>query len=240
MDTQRKILAVDDEKNILEAITAYLKNAGYEVVTAADGISARALFAVEKPDMVILDLMLPGISGWDLCKEIRSQSTVPIIMLTARSLEEDIIKGLTDGADDYLTKPFSPRELVARVRSLFRRCGLVRESADEVMSWNNGDLSIGNTGHSVWKRGQEVSVTPTEYKILRTLALNPRKIFERADLLSHVSDSSYDGFDRTIDSHIKNLRAKIEDDTATPRYIITIRGIGYRFGTDNTMDLDKK
>ncbi len=225
------ILIVEDEPKISEAVNAYLINSGYKTLIAFDGNRALTLFRNNKPDMVILDLMLPFISGEEICKEIRKQSKVPIIMLTAKSAEDNKITGLNMGADDYITKPFSPRELVARVNSLFRRCNDVGiYSEQNQKSWNNEDLAVDFQSYSVKKQGKPVNLTPNEFKLFAALAKYPNKTFTRDELIETAFGIDYDGYDRTIDSHIKNLRAKIETDNSNPKYILTVRGIGYKFG----------
>ena len=224
------ILIVEDEAGILEAVDAYLRNSGYRTVTARDGNEALELFRSASPDMLVLDRMLPLLSGEEVCRRIRQQSPIPILMLTARAGEEDIVAGLAMGADDYVTKPFSPRELVARVQTLFRRCGSGLAPCLQVQSWNGDDLEVDFSAHTVLKGGKAVSLTPTEFQVLATLARHPDKVFTRAELVDRVLGTDFDGYDRTIDSHVKNLRAKIETDTADPVYILTIRGLGYRFG----------
>ncbi|MDF2801826.1 MAG: response regulator transcription factor [Anaerocolumna sp.] len=223
----KKILVVEDEAKIIEFIESYLLNSGYEVITAESGRKGLELFHEQKPDMVLLDLMLPDISGEQICREIRRTSKLPIIMLTAKTSEESIINGLEIGADDYITKPFSPRQLVARVNALIRR-SYVKE--EKVLNFHQGDLVLDYTNYSVKKKGFELSLTPSEYKILLTLAKRPSKVFTREELIQIAFDGDFLGFDRTIDSHIKNLRAKIEDNPKESNYIKTIRGIGYRFG----------
>lgn len=223
------ILVVEDEPKIAEAVEAYLSKNGYDTLVAADGKQALLLYENHHPDMVILDLMLPIISGEEICKTIRERSRIPIIMLTAKASEDNKIDGLNMGADDYLTKPFSPRELVARVNSLFRRCGGISPAAGEV-SWNDGDLTADFKAHSVKKRGKTVSLTQSEFKIFLLLAKHPGKTFTRDELIELALGQDFDGYDRTIDSHIKNLRGKIETDTANPAYILTVRGVGYKFG----------
>ncbi len=229
MDT-RKILVVDDEKKIAEAVKAYLEHDNYTVYTSADGEAAIELFDRIKPDLLILDLMLPKLNGEAVCQHIRKYSRVPIIMLTAKSAEGDKINGFDIGADDYVTKPFSPRELVRRVQSILRRCSESVEPLYNVMSWNEGELTINMTSREVHRNGILVSLTPNEYKLLSTLANYPKKAFTREELINSALGIEYEGFERTIDSHIKNLRGKIEADTANPIYIKTIRGIGYQFG----------
>lgn len=223
----KKILVIEDEIKIIEFIESYLLNSGYAVLTAENGRRGLELFQEEKPDMVLLDLMLPDISGEGICREIRKTSKLPIIMLTAKTSEESIVSGLDMGADDYITKPFSPRQLVARVNALIRRS---YEKEEKVLNFNQGDLILDYTNYSVKKNGFELSLTPSEYKILITLAKRPNKVFTREELIQIAFDGDFLGYDRTIDSHIKNLRAKIEDNPKESNYIKTIRGIGYRFG----------
>lgn len=225
-----KILVVDDEKKLVEVIKAYLEKEGFTVYIAYNGNEAMRTFEKCEPSLIILDLMMPGISGEDLCRMIRKKSSVPIIMLTAKVEEDDLVMGLNIGADDYVTKPFSPRELVGRVRAVLRRYigkeGLV---ADNV-SFNGGDLNIDYIKYEVKKGRNLVSLTPNEYKILAALSKNPGRVYTRLDLVDIALGFDYEGFDRTIDTHIKNLRQKIEDNPKIPGYILTVYGIGYKFG----------
>jgi DNA-binding response OmpR family regulator len=232
-DQCNKILVVDDEVKIVEAVKAYLENSKYQVFTAYDGEEALKQFEKVNPDLVVLDLMLPKITGEELCKKIRKQSRIPIIMLTAKVLIDDKINGFNIGADDYLTKPFSPRELVVRVQGLLRRCSDGISPLFNIMSWNNGNLEIDVEEMIVKKFGNEVNLTPTEFKILSSMIKYPKKVFTREELIEIALGIDYDGFDRTIDSHIKNLRSKIEDDSSNPNYIITVRGTGYKFGGED-------
>jgi DNA-binding response OmpR family regulator len=225
----RRILIVEDEVMISDALRAYLENAGFEVFAAFDGEAGLSMFEELSPDLIVLDLMLPKISGERLCQEIRRASRVPVVMLTAKSAEGDKIAGFSMGADDYVTKPFSPRELLARIQSILRRCGDGISPLYSRMSWNDGDLEVNFETREIKRRGAPVNLTPNEFKILSSLVKYPQKIFTREELISIALGDDFDGFDRTIDSHIKNLRGKIEDDTANPRYIITVRGVGYRF-----------
>ncbi|MFV0341950.1 MAG: response regulator transcription factor [Anaerocolumna sp.] len=227
MSDSKKILVIEDEIKIIEFVESYLISNGYTVITAQSGRRGLALYSEEKPDLVLLDLMLPDISGEQICKEIRKTSKLPIIMLTAKSSEESIISGLNMGADDYITKPFSPRQMVARVNALLRR---TYEKEEKDLNIYHGDLMIDYTNYSVKKKGSELNLTPSEYKILLTLAKRPSKVFTREELIQIAFDGDFLGYDRTIDSHIKNLRAKIEDNPKESTYIKTIRGIGYRFG----------
>ncbi|MDD2378051.1 MAG: response regulator transcription factor [Bacilli bacterium] len=219
----KKILVVDDEKAIVEVIKAYLEKEKFKVIVAYDGETALSLFEKEKPDLIVLDLMLPIISGEVICETIRKHSKVPIIMLSAKINEESKLNGFSLGTDDYMTKPFSPKELVARIYSIFSR---INQANPEVITINN-DLKIDFTGVTVEKRGKLVKLTPYEFKILSVLAKHPQITFSRDDLINLVFIDNYDVFERTIDSHIKNLRSKIEDDDN--KYIITVRGFGYKF-----------
>ncbi|MFV0479416.1 MAG: response regulator transcription factor [Anaerorhabdus sp.] len=227
---KKKILLVEDEEKIVEIVAAYLVKNDYDVLVAKDGQEALQLFEEEIPDMVILDLMLPYISGEEVCKVIRQQSPIPIIMLTAKSSEDSRVDGLNLGADDYMIKPFSPRELVARVQALFRRSMKEGDLPPKIENYNKDDLIVNFGSHEVKKRGNDVNLTPNEFKILSLLTKHPNKVFTREDLIESAFGKNFDGYDRTIDSHIKNLRAKIETNTQEPRYIITVRGIGYKFG----------
>lgn len=226
----KKVLVVDDEPMLLEAVEAYLIKSGYQVFTASDGNEAMQQFYTVKPDMVLLDLMLPCLSGEEVCKAIRRESRIPIIMLTAKVQEDEKISGLNLGADDYITKPFSPRELVARVNSLFRRCGQGIMPLFTEMSWNDNDLIVNFDSYTIKKNHVSVNLTPNEFKLFSALAKYPQKTFTREELIEIAFGKDFDGYDRTIDSHIKNLRSKIESDNTIPRYILTVRGVGYKFG----------
>lgn len=228
----KKIFVVDDEIKILEVVKSYLEHEGFSVITETNGNNVLDTFKKEKPDLVILDLMLPGISGEELCKRIRQFSNVPILMLTAKVQESDKINGFSIGADDYITKPFSPRELVMRVKAILRRTTDDIPLA-EVMSFNNDDLVVDFKAHTVKKKGVVVNLTPNEFKILKFLIRNPNRVFTREELIEKVMGFDYEGYDRTIDAHIKNLRQKIEDDTKNPVYIKTVYGVGYKFGDGN-------
>lgn len=223
-----KILVVDDEVNLLKVVKDYLTIESYEVYTAERGNTAMKLFHEVSPDFVILDLMLPDISGEEICKLIRKESDIPILMLTAKSSEEDKVTGLYIGADDYLTKPFSPRELVGRVRAILRRTK-GNSAVSDLLEFNNGDLFIDTPKHIVKKAGEIVNLTPNEFKVLLTLAQNPHKVFTRSQLVSLSLGYDFEGYDRTVDTHIKNLRQKIEDDAKEPNYIVTVYGVGYKF-----------
>lgn len=224
------ILIVDDEPKIVAVIRSYLEQAGLRVISAANGPQALAAFEHDQPDLVILDLMLPGLAGEDVFKTIRMKSAVPVIMLTAKSSEEQIFSGLTLGADDYVTKPFSPRQLVARVQAVLRRSLGEARPAPGLLSFNQGDLTIDMSLREVQKQGCRISLTPHEFSILLSMARHPAKAFTREELISLAMGDEYNGMDRVIDTHVKNLRQKIETDPRTPIYLLTLYGIGYRFG----------
>ena len=227
-----KILVVDDEAKIVEVVKSYLENSGYAVCEAYNGKEALEKFEKENPILVILDLMLPDITGEEICKILRKRSRVPIIMLTAKVEEEDILKGLNMGADDYVTKPFSPRQLVARVEAVLRRANDALIPLSRIISFNNGDLVIDTLKYEVKKGGEVVNLTPNEYKLLLTMVKYPDKAFTRDELICMALGDDFDGYDRTIDTHIKNIRQKIETDPKNPKYILTVHGIGYRFVGD--------
>ncbi len=227
MDTGQResILIVEDEKKIAEIVKAYLEKEKYRVEHAETG--EEALKYLNEPfDLIILDLMLPDIQGEELCSIIRENSDVPVIMLTAKSAEEDRIKGLGIGADDYVVKPFSPRELVARVKAQLRRAGKTRR---KILSYNRGTLKIDTVHYEVIKENKQVVLTPTEFKILIALAENPGRVFSRDQLVNVVQGYDFEGYDRTVDAHVKNLRHKIEKDSKEPLFIRTVYGIGYKF-----------
>ena len=230
MVRENTILIVDDEVKITEVIKSYLENSGYLTACAYDGKNAMSLFEKCSPVLIILDLMLPDMTGEDICREIRKKSRVPIIMLTAKVEDADIINGLGIGADDYLTKPFSPRQLVARIEAVLRRVSSEAVPLTNEFSFHDGDLVIDGLRHEIRKNGQFVALTPNEYKILVTMSKYPSKVFTREELIELALGDDYDGFDRVIDTHIKNIRQKLGDDGRTPRYILTVHGTGYRFG----------
>jgi two-component system alkaline phosphatase synthesis response regulator PhoP len=220
------ILVVDDEPKIVKQARDYLERSGFRVVTAGDGKTALAQARHERPDLVVLDLNLPEMDGLDVCRALRRESDVPIIMLTARVEETDRLIGLELGADDYITKPFSPRELVARVRAVLRR---VRGGVHQPGLIRAGDLEIDLHGHRVTRAGEPVRLTRTEFNLLAVLAQHPGQTFSRVQLLDRLHGVAYDGYDRSVDAHIKNLRRKLETDPVEPRYVLTVYGIGYRF-----------
>ena len=223
----KKILVVDDEKKIVDIVKAYLERDGYKVIVAYDGRLALQMARSESPDLIVLDLMLPEVSGWDVCRTLRTESNVPIIMLTALDDDSDKIVGLELGADDYVVKPFNPKELVSRVRAVLRRAegAAVKTKRIEI-----ADLSIDLERHEVRRGERLVELTLTEFELLRVLAEAPGRVYSRMQLLDKVQGSAYEGYERTIDSHIKNLRKKVETDPEQPRYVITVRGVGYKFG----------
>lgn len=229
MNGKIRILLVDDEQKILNVIKAYLIKEGFDVLTALDGEEALNIFKNEQIHLIILDLMLPKISGEKVCNKIRATSSVPIIMLTAKTEEDNKIDGLAIGADDYITKPFSNRELVSRVKAIIRRTYRDVSPLAELLIINNGDLEINIDKMIIKKQGNPIDLTTNEFKVLTALLTNPGQIFSREQLVNRAFGLDYDGFDRTIDTHIKNIRHKIEDDPKKPRYIISVYGMGYKF-----------
>lgn len=227
MTSPPRILVVDDEPHIVELVRYNLLQEGYDVTTAADGETALTKARSEKPDLVVLDVLLPGLHGVEVCRRLRRESAVPVIMLTARSGEQERVVGLESGADDYVTKPFSPRELIARVRAVLRR--RVREvSAPGQDPLRVGGLRLDPTTHEVTLNGRPVDLTPREFDLLRLLMRHPNRVFTRDFLLEHLWGHDFYGSTRTVDMHVSRLREKIEDDPASPTYIATVRGVGYR------------
>ncbi len=223
---QELILVVDDEPKIVRLTRDYLEKDGFRVISAASGPEALAVAKTEQPDLVVLDLMLPGMDGWEVCRELRRSSDVPVIMLTARSEESDQVIGLELGADDYVTKPFSPRALVARIRAVLRR---VQGRLKPVSHLRFPGLEIDLTAHRVILDGIELHLTPNEYKLLVVLAQHSGQLLSRDQLIDYLHGSNAGSYDRSIDSHIKNLRRKLENDPSRPRFIDTVYGAGYRF-----------
>lgn len=225
------ILIVEDEIKVIEVVKAYLEREGYRVYTALRGKNALDILENEEIHLIILDLMLPDLSGEQICKKVREKSNIPILMLTAKSTEEDKINGLVIGADDYLVKPFSPRELVARIKAIFRRTFDRFESreAREIICFKP-NLEIDLKKMLVRNQGIEIMLTPVEYKLLMVFAEHPFQVFSREQLIDKVLGMDFDGYDRTIDVHIKNLRHKIEEESKKPKYILTVYGHGYKFG----------
>jgi two-component system OmpR family response regulator/two-component system alkaline phosphatase synthesis response regulator PhoP len=222
----RKVLVVDDEESILKIVDFALREEGYEVATAPDAEVACELMDEFQPDLIVLDIMLPERSGYDFCREVRQKSETPIIFLSARSEELDRVLGLELGADDYVTKPFSPRELVSRVRAHLRRAGIPPQPATGPI--NVGNLQIDSDSYQVSVNGQPVHLTTSEFRILEILAQQPGKVYSRMAMLEHLWKGGFVGDERTIDFHIHNLREKIEPNPRQPAYVLTVRGLGYR------------
>lgn len=227
MTVSQRVLLVEDEKAIREAVQAYLEREGYWVTAAGDGQAALDAAAKKPFDLVVLDLNLPKVSGEEVCRRLREASDVPIIMLTAKGLEEERVAGLESGADDYLVKPFSPRELVARVRALLRRAHADTEPLRDTLTY--GPLTIDAAGHKAFLEGRELDLTASEYKLLITLARYPGRVYSRMELVEKVLGYDFEGYERAIDSHVKNLRSKLDDDPKSPLFIHTVFGVGYRF-----------
>ena len=221
----KTVLVVDDEPKIADLCRDYLPAAGFTVLTAGEGPQGLALARRERPDLIVLDLMLPGMDGLDLCRELRRESNVPIIMLTARVEESDRLVGLELGADDYLTKPFSPRALVARVRTVLRRAAGGSAPVEVIRA---GQLTLDRTRFKVTLPDRELDLTPTEFEILAALAAQPGRVFSRAQLLTVARGVAFESYERAIDSHIRNLRRKLEPLEGGPEYIVTVHGVGYK------------
>ena len=228
MIEQAKILIAEDDSKTSSTIELYLKHEGFTTQLAKDGAQALEMIKTKSPDLMILDLMLPVVDGLYVCHEVRKFSEIPIIMLTARTEEEDKLKGLHLGADDYITKPFSPRELVARVQTVLRRS----RRTEENKMFQIGDLVIDFMKHEVRVREEVVMLTPTEFKLLQALARSPGRVFTRSELVERAFGSEFEGFDRTVDAHIMNLRKKIESNRNQPSFIVTVFGVGYKFQVD--------
>ncbi|TAH53795.1 MAG: response regulator transcription factor [Chloroflexota bacterium] len=222
----KTVLIVDDEPKIIQLARDYLEHAGFQVLTASDGKSALAVWRAAKPDLIVLDLGLPNLDGLDVTRTIRKDSNTPIIMLTARSEESDKLVGLELGADDYIVKPFSPKELVARVRAVLRRMENANEGSEIIRA---GNFALDVPRMRVTVEGKNIEVTPTEFQLLAVLARQPGRIFTRAQLLDAVRGVAFESYERAIDAHIKNLRRKIEPDPRAPRYVLTVYGVGYKF-----------
>jgi DNA-binding response OmpR family regulator len=229
MTMSKLILVVDDEPRLINLVRGYLEGEGYQVATAANG--REALFAARdhKPDLIILDLMMPEMDGWEFLRLHRQERNTPIIMLTAKVDDVDKVVGLEMGADDYLAKPFSPRELVARVRAVLRRTGAAPEEPELLRA---GDLVLDVAGRSLTRQGELIELTPMEFGLLAALMRSPGRAFSRLELLERSQGYAYDGYERTIDVHVKNLRKKIEPDSSQPQYVLTVFGVGYRFNPD--------
>ena len=222
------MLIVEDDPNLLEALRYNVRKEGHDVVTAVDGVQALEVARMNKPDLVILDIMLPGLSGFEVCRILRKEMTVPILVLTARDDEIDKVTGLDLGADDYMTKPFSMRELLARIRAMLRRVEI--QTAIPEMPLKFGDIEVDTGHHVITKAGNVLSLTPKEFDLLAFLTKNKGLVFTRDQLLEKVWGYNYSGDTRTVDVHIRWLREKIEDNPEEPKCLITIRGVGYKFG----------
>jgi two-component system alkaline phosphatase synthesis response regulator PhoP len=222
-----RILIVDDEPHIVRVLRGYFEQAGFAVLGAYDGAEALRVARQERPDLIVLDIMLPRVDGWEVCRTLRRESDVPIIMLTARVEETDTLIGLELGADDYIPKPFSPREVVARARAVLRRVR-TPSGAAEPETLDVGDLHLDVPRRTLRVGGREVELTPSEFEILRTLLGAPGRVFTRGQLLEASQGEAYEGYERTIDTHIKNLRHKIGDLPRRPEYIQTVHGVGYK------------
>ena len=224
------ILVVDDEPKIVDIVRAYLVREGYQVLVAEEGTAALELARRERPDLVVLDLMLPGLSGWDVCRTLRAEPGPAIVMLTARDDTTDKIVGLELGADDYLAKPFDPKELVARVRAVLRRTAAPTARPTLL---RHGDLELDTERHEVRRAGGSVPLTPTEFALLQALAERPGRVWTRLQLLDRLQGMAFEGYERAIDSHVKNLRAKLEPNPRQPRYVVTVYGVGYKLADDD-------
>jgi two-component system alkaline phosphatase synthesis response regulator PhoP len=222
--TGKRVLVVDDDAKTVELVKLYLKRDGYRVLTAYDGLEALHLAREGHPDLIVLDLMLPGIDGLEVCRTLRAESDVPIIMLTAKTTDQDKLAGLDLGADDYVTKPFSPRELAARVRAVLRRLPGERGPTEI----RHGGLTVDYIKHDAFLSGRPLSLTTVEFKLLAALIKEPGRVFSRAQLIENALGHDFEGFDRTIDVHILNLRRKLEPDASHPSYIKTVYGAGYK------------
>ena len=227
----KTILVVDDEPKIVQLARDYLEHAGFTVASASDGREALASFRAKAPDLIVLDLGLPLVDGLDVTRALRKGSNVPIVMLTGRGDESDRVAGLELGADDYVTKPFSPKELVARVRAVLRRAEVAATPTDIVRA---GDVTLDVPRMSVRVKAKEIELTPTEFQLLVTLARAPGRVFTRAQLLDAVHGVAFESYERAIDAHVKNIRRKLEPDPREPRYLLTVHGVGYRFAEERS------
>lgn len=226
----KRILIIEDEEKIVEMTANYLVNEGFEVSSASNGLSGLEALNKTTPDLILLDIMLPGMNGFDVCRELRKTSKVPIIMLTAKADEVDKLLGLEFGADDYITKPFSLRELTARIKAVLRRIYSDVSEVGEIISAGSLQVNLGT--REVRIAGQSVTLTPTEFNILSLLIKNQGRVFSRLHILESALGDAYEGYERSIDSHISNLRHKIEIDPSNPRFILTVYGVGYKFMRD--------
>lgn len=224
---QNSVVIVDDDAKLTKLLQTYFEKDGFTAWTVHEGYDAMNLIKDKKPDIIILDLMLPGIDGMEICRRLRRDSEIPILMLTARDEETDRLIGLEMGADDYVTKPFSPREVVARAKAILRRSK--RNTSVKPEPIRIGNLSIDFDRHEIKKNGEIIDVTPMEFKIMELLANHAGRVYTRLTMVEQIQEYAFDGYERTIDAHIKNLRRKIEDNPKEPRYILTVYGVGYKF-----------
>ncbi len=224
------VLVVEDDRKIANVIKVYLQEAGFRVKLTNSGREAVEIALNERPIVVILDLMLPDITGEEVCQELKEIDDIPVIMVTSKYSEEERVAGFALGADDYVVKPFSPRELVYRVKSLLKRVEKADMRGTKPLSFNEGGLVIDGQSYKVLSAGEEVKITSTEFKVLYTLAASPARVFTRDELVDKALGYQFEGYERTIDAHIKNIRRKIEPDTKNPTYVQTVYGVGYRFG----------
>jgi len=227
-----RILVVEDEARIAEVVASYLEGQGYAVDVVATGEEALATAAQRRPDLVVLDLGLPGIQGDEVCRRLRAESDVPIVMLTARDAEDDLVRGLQLGADDYITKPFSPRELTARARALLRRAHRDAEPQADVLERAGGALVIDATRRRVTLEGRQLHLTESEFRLLQTLARFPGRVYTRGELVERLQGCDFEPYERTIDAHVKNLRRKLGENARAPRLIVTVYGRGYTFAEE--------
>lgn len=227
---QYSVLLVDDDPKIAKLLRSYFEKEDFSVLTALDGTTALQLYRDKKPDILVLDLMLPGVSGLNVCRQIRKESETPILMLTARDEETDRLIGLELGADDYVSKPFSPREVVARAKAILRRS---RKTPEKTEPFKIGKFIVDTAGYTVSDEGSPVDLTPTEYRIFELLATHPGQVFTRFQLVEQIQGVAFEGYERTIDAHVKNLRRKIDDNPKDPRIIQTVYGVGYKFAGDS-------
>jgi DNA-binding response OmpR family regulator len=225
----KTILVVDDEPRLVSLVEAYLSQEGFKVLSAGDGRDALFLARQEKPDLIVLDVMMPEMDGYEFMRLHRKERETPIILLTAKVEADDRVLGLELGADDYVTKPFRPRELVARIRAVLRRAGHTQPSAQKLRA---ADVTLDRETHTVEVNGQFIDLTPSEFDLLATLMSVPGRAYTRLELLDRIQGVAYEGYERTIDVHIKNLRAKLERNSRNPRYVQTVYGVGYRFARE--------
>jgi DNA-binding response OmpR family regulator len=233
LNMSERVLVIDDEPSVHDVARGYLEREGFQVLAAINGRDGLAMARDMRPALIVLDRMLPDLSGEDVCSAVRTESDIPILMLSARAGEDERIRGLDLGADDYMTKPFSPRELVARVRALLRRAERVDAGSSSARSFDSGRLRLDLERHEVTVDGERINLTPSEWRLLVALAESPGRVYSRFELINRVQGYEYEGYERTMDAHVKNLRRKIEPDPSSPRYVETVHGVGYRLGVQS-------